>query len=456
MPAPSIAVKQFDYPVSESCPFRVPEVVSPLTFALDLSAGQPIGHSVRSCVVGMRLAKEVGLPQRSQSDLYYALLLKDAGWSSWASPPVRTHGREFLQFGLPPVPKSFFDRVHVLVEAPAGQNTPDRELAKIRSGGGASVARRMGLPEGTASAIRSQDERWNGEGGPDGLHGEEIPLPARIIQLAQTLDMLYTAAGQTQALDSARQRSGIWFDPDLVRAAESLAARGALWTDVAAANWRVIELEPREKPLRASEAAIDNICRAFGEAIDARSPFTHRHSMGVAGTAVFIARMLGMPESDIQVLQRAALLHDIGKLGISSALLEKPGKLTGDEWTVMRKHPYYTYEILKRVPGFGQVSEIAASHHEKLDGSGYFRGLKGEQLSLSCRILVIADVYDALSTKRSYRDALPQDQVFEIMRKEAPHALDATCLEALMRSADSVVDSNAAGLAQLSANVQNS
>ena len=178
--------------------------------------------------------------------------------------------------------------------------------------------------------------------------------------------------------------------------------------------------------------------------------------MGVAGTAVFIARMLGMPESDIQVLQRAALLHDIGKLGISIALLEKPGKLTGDEWTVMRKHPYYTYEILKRVPGFGQVSEIAASHHEKLDGSGYFRGLKGEQLSLSCRILVIADVYDALSTKRSYRDALPQDQVFEIMRKEAPHALDATCLEALMRSADSVVDSNAAGLAQLSANVQNS
>jgi HD-GYP domain-containing protein (c-di-GMP phosphodiesterase class II) len=287
----------------------------------------------------MRLAKEVGLPQGSQSDLYYALLMKDAGWSSCASPPVRTHGREFLQYGLPPVPKSFFDRVHALVEAPAGQNKPDRELVKIRSVGGASVARRMGLPEAALSAIRSQDERWNGEGGPDGLQGEEIPLPARIIQLAQTLDMLYTAVGQAPALDSARQRSGSWFDPDLVRAADSLAKRGALWTDVAAANWRVIELEPCEKPLRASEAAIDNICRAFGEVVDAKSPFTHRHSMGVAGTAVFIARMLGMPESDVNVLRRASLLHDIGKLGVSNIILEKPGKLTADEWTTMSKHP---------------------------------------------------------------------------------------------------------------------
>ena len=450
---PAATVRKLDYAVSDSWPFRVPEVVSPLTFALDLGAGQPIGHSVRSCVVGMGLAKEIGLPQGSQSDLYYALLMKDAGWSSCASPQVGAGGRGFLQYGLPTVSKSFFDRVQTLVEAPSGQSKADRELVKIRSRGGASVARTMGLTEAAAAAIRSQDERWNGEGSPDGLQGEEIPLPARIIHLAQTLAMLYTAVGQAAALDSIWRRRGIWFDPDLVRAADSLAKRGALWTDVAAANWRVIELEPGEKPLPASKAAIDKICQAFGKVIDAKSPFTHRHSVGVAGTAVFIARMLGMREADVNVLWRASLLHDIGKLGVSNTILEKPGEPSVDEWTSLRKHPHYTYAILKRVPGFEQVSEIAASHHEKLDGSGYFRGLKGEQLSLSARILVIADIYDALSTKRSYRDALPQDQVFEIMRKQAPHALDATCLEALIRSANSV-NSNAPGLAQLSANVQ--
>src|SRR5439155_1031752 len=210
------------------------------------------------------------------------------------------------------------------------------------------------------------------------------------------------------ALNTARDRSGSWFDPELVRAAESLAARQALWAGLEDASRRVIELEPLPQPLDASEATLDTICQAFGEVIDAKTPLVY-HSAGVAETTVFIARMLGLSESSVKMLRRAALLHDIGKLGVPDAILEKPGKLTSEEWVVLRKHVFYSYAILKRVPGFGELSEVAGSHHEKLDGSGYFRGLKAAQISLPARILVVADIYDALSSKRPYRDALPPE-----------------------------------------------
>ena len=411
MPAPIEVVKRPERPLSEPLQFPVSEIVSALTLALDLSKGQPMGHSVRSCVLGMRLAREILLPHEALSGLYYALLLKDAGYSlNSSSLRVRSRCEQ-----------------------------------------GAFIATRMGLPHATTSSIRSLDERWNGDGKPNGWRGAEIPLPSRIVSLAQTLDMAYTTNGAAAALDTARDRSGSWFDPELVRAAESLAARGGLWAGLEDASRQVIKLEPARKPLDASEATLDTICQAFGEVIDAKTPLAY-HSAGVAETTVFIARTLGLAESGVRMLRRAALLHDIGKLGVPDTILEKPGRLTSEEWVVLRKHVFYTYAILKRVPGFGELSEVAGSHHEKLDGSGYFRGLRGGQISLPMRILVVADIYDALSSKRPYRDALPPELAFQIMRKQAPDALDATCIEALIASYGPET-SNAAGLAQLSANL---
>jgi putative nucleotidyltransferase with HDIG domain len=451
-----IDAKRQNRTASEFSPIRVSEVVSALSYSLDLSEGQARGHSVRTCVLGMRLAQEIGLPQAAQGDLYYALLMKDAGCSSKASPLFgilgadgikAQHGWNSLQYVLSHL------RTGLRVQGRVRKTDLDRELVRIRCDRGAAIARRMGLQEAAASAIRSCDEHWNGKGGPDGLRGEKIPLLARIVNIAQTLDASHTASGAAAALDTVRKRSGRWFDPDLVRAANALAARDALWSGIEDAAMRVCEMAPREKPLYADEATLDNICWAFADLIDAKTPFTHRHSTGVAGTAVFLARTLGLSESEVTLIRRAALLHDIGKLGVPNSILEKPGKLTGEDWAALRKHAYYSYSILKRVPGFGELSEIAGSHHEKLDGSGYFRGLRAEQLSAPVRILVIADIYDALSSKRPYRDALPPEQVFQIMKKEAPHALDATCLEVLLRSFDPA-SSNTAGMAQLSAHLQ--
>jgi len=445
-------------------PIRVSEVISSLSFALDLTEGQPMGHALRSCVFGMNIAKEIGLPVDAQSDLYYALLMKDAGCSTNASRMFQILGTDDIQakrdikttdwtrvgwdsleYALAHVRTGapFLDRVRALFDIAVHKKRNAREMVQIRCERGAAIARRIGLSEGTANGIHHLDELWNGCGHPNGLRGREIPLLSRIMSLAQTLDVFYTTYGAAAAVKMARKRGGRWFDPELVRAFCSLAKRETLWTDIDGAAAKVLELEPRQDVLAADESTIDNICLAFADVIDAKSPFTYRHSTGVAGAAVAIAKTLAMSEPDITLIRRAALLHDIGKLSVSNTILDKPDKLTSSEWEVVREHPRYSWEILNRIPSFRKLSEIAASHHEKLDGSGYFRGMAAEQLSLPARILVVADIFDALSAKRPYRDALPMETVLRIMQADAPRALDANCLEALkcsLSSANSVAE----------------
>jgi HD-GYP domain-containing protein (c-di-GMP phosphodiesterase class II) len=141
-----------------------------------------------------------------------------------------------------------------------------------------------------------------------------------------------------------------------------------------------------------------------------------------------------MNPKGLKQLRRAALLHDIGKLSVPNSILEKPGKLTNEEWISVKAHPYFTLEILKKIPGFDRLSQDAAAHHEKLDGSGYWRGWGSEQLSRFARILAVADIFDALHAKRPYRDGMPLEKVFQMLRSDAPHALDLPCVEALIAS----------------------
>jgi putative nucleotidyltransferase with HDIG domain len=196
----------------------------------------------------------------------------------------------------------------------------------------------------------------------------------------------------------------------------------------------VAGLEPENRQMKATDEAIDRICSAFAEVIDAKSPFTYRHSHGVADAAMEIGRWFGMNVQTLKQLRRAALLHDIGKLSVPNSVLEKPAKLSPEEWAVVKTHPYFTFEILRKIPGFERLSQDAAAHHEKLDGSGYWRGLHSEQLSRFARILAVADIFDALHAKRPYRDGMPLEKVFELLRNDAPHALDLPCVEALIAS----------------------
>lgn len=433
---------------------RVSELVAALSYALDLTEGQPMGHSARVCMLGMRVAAEIGMTLEERAGLYYALLIKDAGCSSNASRlfhivaadeirakrDVKTTdwtrvGFESLRYAVAHVAtgKPFVERVAALARVAANRNTDSCELVKIRCERGASIARRMGFGKAVADGIYSLDEQWNGSGYPDHLRGGEIPLFSRIALLCQTLEVFWREHGADRALEVIELRAGRWFEPELVRAAASLAERDLLWEGLDSPKLleSVWELEPEEKRLPLTRARMDDICLAFAEVVDAKSPFTYRHSNGVAEAAVAIGQTLGMADDDLRLLRRAGLLHDIGKLSVPNTILEKPAKLDAEEWAIVKRHPYYSWEILRRVPGFGKLSEVAASHHERLDGKGYFRSLEGAQLDVPSRILAVADVFDALAAKRPYRDALPLDTVLEMMRKDAPHALDAECLEAL-------------------------
>lgn len=441
-------------PAKNNAPVRIAEVVSALSYALDMTTGQPVGHSVRACIIGMRLAAELGFPIAAQHDLYYALLLKDAGCSSNASTMFRTLGAddikakrdikttdwtrlswETVQYALSNVAtgKPFLERVRTLLRVAGHSKQNAKEATKIRCERGATVARLIGLPEPTADGIASLDEHWDGGGYPEGLSKVQIPITSRIMLLAQTLEIHFASNGAAAAIEVARARSERWFDPDLVKAARSLAARNALWTNVASeeAFTLAVELDPAQKTMAEGDTTLDAICLAFAQIVDAKSPFTYRHSNGVANATVAIARTLQLEPKRILFLRHAALLHDLGKMSLSNTILEKPGKLDELEWQAMRRHPFYTWKILNAISGFGEMSEVAASHHEKLDGSGYFRGLVASQLSLEARILAVADIFDALSANRPYRDALPLETVLKIMRKEAPHKLDSACVEAL-------------------------
>jgi HD-GYP domain-containing protein (c-di-GMP phosphodiesterase class II) len=254
--------------------------------------------------------------------------------------------------------------------------------------------------------------------------------------LAQTLEVFFTGWDCEVAVQVAIDRSGRWFDPQLVKAVKSLHARGLLWKglDLSDDFALALQMDTEQRSMVAGDTTLDSICLAFAQVVDAKSPFTYTHSNGVANAAVAIGQTLGFDRKRILFLRHAALLHDLGKLGVSNAILEKPGKLDDQEWQSLRLHPYHTWKVLRKISGFADLSEVAASHHEKLDGNGYFRGLTAEHLSLESRILVVADIFDALSAKRPYRDALPIEKVFEIMRKDAPKALDSTCLEALEQS----------------------
>lgn len=434
--------------------YSVSEVISALSYALDLTEGLPPGHSMGTCMIGMRLAQRVGLPLAVQAELYYALLLKDSGCSSNASRLSQILGsneiaakrmtktEDWTRTSVSQITyllrhahadKAPLDRVRAIWKMMRQSSVNARELISLRCERGASIARRMGLSAGTAEAIHNLDEHWDGSGYPAGLRGEAIPLLARILNLAQNLEVFHAQFGGDAAIRMASERKARWFDPDLVKAAVDLARADVLWTGLGGPGTHalVTQMEPEHQTLPADQATLDNLCVTFADVIDAKSPFTLAHSTRVTQVASAIAAQLGQDDRQIQTIRRASLLHDVGKLSVPNSILEKPGALTAEEWKVVARHPMYTHQILIRISGFEEIAAIAAAHHEKLDGSGYHRGLCGKDLPLAARILAVADIYDAMAAGRPYREAMPQEAVLATIAADAPHKLDVDCVEAL-------------------------
>jgi putative nucleotidyltransferase with HDIG domain len=437
-----------------SVQIKLSEVIGALSYALDITEGQPEGHAARSCMLGMRIAREMRLPTESSSALFYGLLLKDLGCSSNASKMCYLFGsderaakRDIKLVDWSHVSRSIgYIARHVapqgsilrkavkFARVAIGGVKEAKELVALRCERGANIAKQLELPDETVAAIRALDEHWDGQGHPDGLTGEQIPMLGRILCLAQTAEVFARQSGVDAAMEMARERSGTWFDPQLVKIFLSLQKDTNFWREFQINDPRqgVTALEPKDQVRSADESSLDRIAHGFAQVIDAKSPWTFKHSEGVAEISVGIADVLGFDTAQCRYIRRAALLHDVGKLGISNLILDKPGKLTAVEFTEMKKHSRYTFEILTRVEGFRALADMASSHHERLDGKGYHRGLSADQLSIPVRILAVADMYEALAAKRPYRQDLAPQEVMEILTKNAGTGICPEVFAALM------------------------
>lgn len=436
------------------------EVISALTFALDLTEGAVPGHSLRTCLIGMRLGKALQVPEDDLTSLYYALLLKDIGCSDsaarlshilgandrgpWSLPgwnseiaadPVLLE-RVWREV-LPNVPLP--GRIGRLLGGHAVASDPQDESLR-QSSRVSRILQYLGMSQPTIEAVCHIDERWDGSGFPAEQQGQTIPLLSRICSVAQTLDAFAAEHGPEDALRMVRSRRGIRFDPAIVRAAQHLHTSGKLWqhcrpSDVEATRAEVLSQDPGlSSPL--TPERVDRICEAFANVVDAKSPFTFDHSVGVTEVAVQLATELSLASDRISLVRRAAYLHDVGKLAVSTRILDKKCRLTPQEWDVVRRHPALSGSILHRVSAFRELAVLAGEHHERLDGSGYARGLCAEHLSLESRIIAMADCYAAMAENRPYRPGLEPARILHILSQDVPHKLDPTCFAALSVAVD--------------------
>jgi HD-GYP domain-containing protein (c-di-GMP phosphodiesterase class II)/DNA-binding CsgD family transcriptional regulator len=259
-------------------------------------------------------------------------------------------------------------------------------------------------------------ERWDGKGLPAGASGEQLPLVMRITQVADIAEVLHHRHGLDACVATVRERAGGWFDPDVARVfADNAGALLELPTDV----WQLAVAEAPEAQEAVTEAQLDDLVMALGDFVDLKSPYTLGHSRAVAGLVGAAARHAGMTRSEQATLRRAGHLHDIGRIGVSNLVWDKPDALTATERERMQLHPFLSGRILARVPALAAETRLVVNHHERLDGSGYPNRLSGADLSLADQLLAAADRLQCLVEPRPHRAAVSQQEAADLLRQDA-------------------------------------
>jgi HD-GYP domain-containing protein (c-di-GMP phosphodiesterase class II) len=431
---------------------RLAELVGALSLATDLGLGQPMEHVMRQCLIALRLAERLGLGESERTVVYYVGLLAWVGCHSDAHEQAKWFGDDIalkadlynsdpvglelaaymlrnLGAGSPPLRRA---RVGLDFVINGRKWIDGMELSHCAAAAG--LAEQLGLGPDVRDNLQQTFERWDGKG-PAGLAGEKIALPVRLVGLADIVEVYHRAGGVDAAIAVARKRSGTQFDPDLVELLVQEAPDLLAGLDAATTWDTVIAAEPALEIFLTSEE-FDATLEAIADFTDLKSPYTAGHSRGVADLATEGARRSGLSENETVLLRRAALVHDLGRLGVSNAIWDKQGALTPSEWERVRLHPYLTERMLASSSALAPLGALAAQHHERCDGSGYPRGQSADALTPEARILAVADAYRAMLEPRPHRPArTPAEAEAELRTDVREGRLDGDAVHAVLSAA---------------------
>ncbi|MGH3301355.1 MAG: HD domain-containing phosphohydrolase [Streptosporangiaceae bacterium] len=429
------------------------ELVATLSLVADLGMGRPMERVLRQTVIAMRLGTAAGMEQATRTSAYYTSLLTWVGCAVDTSEVAALFGDETELYAaardedLGRVTlavfvarhlgrgKSGFHRIGMVGRflATAGQSVQQVMAAHCQEA--SDLAGRLELGPSVCEPLMQAFERWDGKGVP-GLTGAGGLAPAiRLVHLADSIEAFNHSGGARAALRVASDRRGTQFDPDLVdcfcaRHDEILDGLGGIsaWDEV-------IALDP-QLGAALNDDQLDGALAAFADFSDLKSPLRLGHSRGVAELAAQAGPTLGLPADNVVMLRRAALVHDIGMIGIPSGVWDEPGTWSISQRERARTHPYLTERMLARTPLLAEVGHCASLHHERLDGSGYPHGLRGDAISLPARILAAADVYNALRQPRPHRPALEAGETERTMRDQVRAGrLDGDAVQAVLKAA---------------------
>jgi HD-GYP domain-containing protein (c-di-GMP phosphodiesterase class II) len=431
---------------------RLSDLLVSLSLATDLGFGQPPEHMARSARIGLRLGKRLGLDAKDLATLYDVGILTYVGCPVYGNESALLFGDDIdfrshaIQTDLAGFPAMMF----MLRRAGHGTSAFNRarQAVSLMAGGGRQVvqqmadhcsaagalATRLGLSEDVQAGIEQAYARWDGRGVPDDLSGAGVSLAARVSHVAEACEVFQRTSGIEAALDVVRSRSGTHFDPEIAKLVSTDPESLFKGID----DETLDELLAAEPVGRAAltDDQLDQALEAIGDFCDLRCPFFAGHARATADLVRGAAELTHMSAADAHLAYRAALVHDVGRFGVPGSVWAKPGPLSANELERVRLHVYYVERIFSRPEPLRRVGLLAATHHERMDGSGYHRGVAGTMLSSAARVLAVADAYSAMMQPRPYRAPLSEaETVRELQADAASGRLDPVATDAVLASA---------------------
>ncbi|MFN2581128.1 MAG: HD domain-containing phosphohydrolase [Candidatus Dormibacteria bacterium] len=432
---------------------RLAEASALFAVATDLATGVPLTFSLRTCLATLRIADLLHDRDVDRFALYHLALVKLLGCTVETSRFAAAMGDELRIGGAmgPAIHGSQREMLSTMVGAVAAGSPPLRRVRQLVAAmafgsqmrgimaGHCEVARALSehlrLGPAVAHGLDYVYERWDGRGSPAGARGDEIPLIARIGMGAYEVVVQDHVGDEEHVRAVIKRRSGRAIDPMIGNVVQR-HLRDVLDATRVESPWEAVRDADPDSRRVLDEGQVDATAQAIALFTDLKADHLAGHSTGVAHLAGEAARQMGLRDRDTSNVRRASLIHDLGRVAVSTVTWDRAARLDDDQWDAVRLHPYHLERTASRVAWLAEPVRIASRHHERLDGGGYHRGAAGNDIDAASRVVAAADRYQAMTSRRPYRDALPPDDAARLLDQEAKHGwIDARAVDAVLTAA---------------------